>query len=233
MIRLDDRLRCALDMLRGIGSVADIGCDHGKLTAALLLEGGCQRVIAGDVSADCLQKTREIVDRYGLQDRALVRLGDGLTILSPGECQGAAILGMGGELMIELMESSPDVTAGMDRLVLQPMSGVNELRRWLYENRFHVIADKLATVGRRRYQVVCVQKRDKPDPWPEGFPEQCYLVGYRTFADRDERLAAYCRELLTQRNERLKQAAGTAGEARLSREAKQLIQILEEIKRWS
>ncbi len=233
MIRLDDRLRCALDMLRGVENVADIGCDHGKLTAALLLEGGCRRVIAGDVSPDCLDKARAMIDRCGLQGRAETRLGDGLGVLTPGECQGAAILGMGGELMIELLESSPDVAAGMDRLVLQPMSGVDELRRWLYENRYHVMADKLASVGSRRYQVVCVQKRDEPDPWPEGFPEGCYLVGYRMFADRDGRLAAYCEELLIKRNERLKQAAGTAGETRLSREAKQLVQILEEIKRWN
>ena len=32
MIRLDARLRCAFDMLRDARSVADIGCDHGKLT---------------------------------------------------------------------------------------------------------------------------------------------------------------------------------------------------------
>ena len=96
MIRLDDRLRCAYDMLRGANTVADIGCDHGKLTAALLLDGGCQRVIAGDISPDCLEKTRRMIERHALRDRAEVRLGSGLSILSPGECDAAAILGMGG-----------------------------------------------------------------------------------------------------------------------------------------
>ena len=105
MIRLDDRLRCAFDLLRGSAAVADIGSDHGKLTAALLLEGGCRRVIAGDISPDCLQKTSEIIERYGLQDKAETRLGSGLSILSPGECDAAAILGMGGELMVELLQS--------------------------------------------------------------------------------------------------------------------------------
>ena len=37
MIRLDPRLTCAFNMLQGFDSVADIGSDHGKLTAALLL----------------------------------------------------------------------------------------------------------------------------------------------------------------------------------------------------
>ena len=127
MIRLDDRLRCALDMLRGSAAVADIGSDHGKLTVALL-EGGCRRVIAGDISPDCLQKTSEIIARYGLQDQAETRLGSGLSILSPGECDAAAILGMGGELMVELLEDSKAVAEAMDKLVLQPMSGIEELR---------------------------------------------------------------------------------------------------------
>ena len=192
MIRLDARLRCAFDMLRGAKAVADIGCDHGKLTAALLLDGGCSRVIAGDISPDCLQKTRELIDRYDLQDRAEVRLGSGLAILSPGECDAAAILGMGGELIMELLEASPAVAARMDRLVLQPMSGIEELRQWLYENRYAVAADKLVMVGHRWYQLLSVHTASERDSWPEGFPRDCWLVGYRSFADRDGLLGPYC-----------------------------------------
>ena len=162
MIRLDARLRCAFDMLKGARSVADIGCDHGKLSAALLLDGGCQRVIAGDISPDCLNKTREIITRYGLQDRAEVRLGSGLTILTPGECDAAAILGMGGELMIELLEASPEVASSLNRLVLQPMSGIEELRQWLYESSYHVIEDRLVAIGHRWYQLLSVHKGDIP-----------------------------------------------------------------------
>lgn len=233
MIRLDERLQCAFGMLRDLPAVADIGCDHGKLTAALLLDGGCERVVAGDISPDCLAKTREIIRRYGLQDRAQVRLGSGLGVLAPGECQGAAILGMGGELMVELLASSPDVAAAMERLVLQPMSGVEELRQWLYENRYHVIEDKLVPLGKRWYQLLCVRKGQAPDPWPSGFPGGCWLAGYRTFADRDRLLIPYCREQLMKRQTRLKQAVGTAGEEKLAREAAQLQEILKETDRWN
>ena len=233
MIRLDARLRSAFEMLRGANTVADIGCDHGKLTAALLLDGGCGRVVAGDISSDCLQKTREIVARYGLQDRGSVRLGSGLTILTPGECDAAAILGMGGELMIELLETSPEVAASMDKLVLQPMSGIEELRQWLYENSFHMREDRLVNLGRRWYQLLSVRKADGPDPWPQGFPLDCWLVGYRSFADRDKLLGPYCEDQLKKRHLQLRQALGTAGEDRLSREAGQLEQIIKEIHRWN
>lgn len=233
MIRLDARLRCAFEMLQGANTVADIGCDHGKLTAALLLDGGCARVVAGDISPDCLQKTREIVARFGLQDKAEVRLGSGLTVLTPGECDAAAILGMGGELMIELLEASPKVTASMDKLVLQPMSGVEELRQWLYENSFHVQEDRLVNLGQRWYQLLSVCKAEESDPWPEEFPKGCWLVGYRSLADRDRLLGPYCEEQLRKRRDQLRQALGTAGEGRLTREAGQLEQIIKEIRQWN
>ena len=233
MIRLDDRLRCAFEMLRGSAAVADIGSDHGKLTAALLLEGGCRRVIAGDISPDCLQKTREIIERYGLQDKAETRLGSGLSILSPGECDATAILGMGGELMVEMLTDSKAVAEAMDKLVLQPMSGIEELRQWLYKNRWHVTADRLIPVGRRWYQLLSVQKAGGAGPWPEGFPVDCWLVGYRSYVNRESGLKPYCQEQLQKRRERWEKAAGTAGEEKLAREAGQLEQIMKEIERWN
>lgn len=233
MIRLDARLRCAFDMLKGARSVADIGCDHGKLSAAMLLDGGSDMVVAGDISPECLKKTRNIIERNGLQDRAEVRLGSGLTILTPGECDAAAILGMGGELMIELLEASPEVASSLNRLVLQPMSGIEELRQWLYESSYHVIEDRLVAIGHRWYQLLSVHKGDIPDPWPEGFPQDCWLLGYRSFADRDRLLRPYCEELLKKRRLQLRQAAGTAGEDRLFREAGQLEQIIKEIHQWN
>ena len=233
MIRLDGRLRCAFDLLQGARTVADIGCDHGKLTAALLLDGNCARVIAGDISPDCLDKTRRLIEHHGLQDRAEVRLGSGLSILAPGECDAAAILGMGGELMIELLRASPTVVERMERLVLQPMSGVEELRQWLHETGFHVSADRLVAVGNRWYQLISVRKAAQPDPWPKSFPEACWLMGYRSFADRDALLGQYCEYLLQKRRTQLRQAVGTAGEGKLLRETGQLEQIMEGIKQWN
>ena len=233
MIRLDERLRCAFDMLNGARRVADIGCDHGKLTAALLLDGDCERVIAGDISPDCLAKTAAIIEKYGLQDRAEVRLGSGLSILSPGECDAAALLGMGGELMVELLGSSSEVAKRLDKLVLQPMSGIEELRQWLYKHSYHILEDRLALVQNRWYQLISVQQAEGSDLWPAGFPHDCWLAGYRAFANRDKLLKPYCEEQLMKRRSQLRQAAGTAGERKLVREAEYLEQIIKETERWN
>ena len=233
MIRLDNRLKCAADMLEGMSSVADIGCDHGKLTASLLLEGRCTRVVAGDISPDCLEKTRRIIDRYSLQDRAEARMGSGLSILSPGECDSAAVLGMGGELIVDMLAASPSVAESMERIVLQPMSGIEPLRHWLYDNHYHVIFDKIVTVGKRWYQLICVKKESQQDQWPAGFPTDCYLVGYHSFLVQDPLLLPYCEGLMKKRLVLSRQAAGTHGEDKLAREAGQLEKIIKEIRKWN
>ena len=96
-----------------------------------------------------------------------------------------------------------------------------------------MLSDKLVPLGKRWYQVLCVRKAQRPDPWPEGFPSGCWLVVYRSFVDREPGLKPYCREQLEKRRERLKKAAGTAGEEKLAREAGQLEQILKEMEGWN
>ena len=88
-------------------------------------------------------------------------------------------------------------------------------------------------VGSRWYQVLSVKKAGEADPWPEGFPRDCYMVGYRTFRERNRLLAPYCRDQLQKRREQLSQAAGKAGEDRLAREVGQLEGIIREAEAWS
>ena len=102
-VHLTPRLRCALSMLNGSGIVADIGCDHGRLTAALLQQHACEQVIAADISEPSLEKAKQLLFHIGLNDRVSFRLGNGLDVLDRSENVDAiALLGMGGTLMVEL-----------------------------------------------------------------------------------------------------------------------------------
>ena len=82
-VQITPRLHAALDMLRGYNTAADIGCDHGRLTAALLQKQICRFVIASDISAPSLEKTRQLISRIGLSDRVSFRVGDGCNVLTP------------------------------------------------------------------------------------------------------------------------------------------------------
>ena len=62
-IRIDERLTAIATLIKG-GTVADVGCDHGKLGYYLVSTDRAERVIATDISAPSLQKAYELAP-YG------------------------------------------------------------------------------------------------------------------------------------------------------------------------
>lgn len=71
-----------------------------------------------------------------------LRLGDGLSVLSPGEADVIVIAGMGGDTIAGILAAAPWSRDG-PLLLLQPMSRVCELRRWLPEQGYAVRAETL------------------------------------------------------------------------------------------
>ena len=74
MIRLDSRLHSALLLAQPCGVCADIGADHGRLSAALLQSGRAKQVLVADVSAPSLNKAKILLGGLGLSDRATQKM---------------------------------------------------------------------------------------------------------------------------------------------------------------
>lgn len=225
-VHITPRLLAALEMLKGFDTVADVGCDHGRLTAALLQKQICRHVIATDVSAPSLEKARVLIGHIGLSDHVSFREGDGCSVLSPGECDAIAVLGMGGTLMMRILEACSVPLAGAKAIVLQPMRAQDDIRRYLYQNRFCIVCDRVVSDHGRLYQVFKAVPGIAPERIPPDFPEDFYDVGYRAFADRDELLPALCRQQLISHERMLHTAVGTEGEAIIRHKIRSLEQIL-------
>ena len=67
MIHLDSRLQAALLLAQPCGVCADIGADHGRLSAALLQSGRAKQVLVADVSAPSLNKAKILLGGLGLE----------------------------------------------------------------------------------------------------------------------------------------------------------------------
>lgn len=67
------------------------------------------------------------MERYGYADQVQLRLCDGLAAVQPGEVDTVTICGMGGKMMISILEAAPWTTDGVT-LILQPMKVPGELR---------------------------------------------------------------------------------------------------------
>lgn len=228
-VHLTPRLRAALSMLSGSHTVADIGCDHGRLSAALLQQNICESVIATDISEPSLSKAKQLLTYIGVSDRVSFRAGDGLDVLNPYECDAIAVLGMGGTLMTRMLDRCDIPINGAGCIVLQPMRAQADIRSYLYNNCYWIVDDRIVPERGRLYQIFRAEPNVTKQPIPEGFPHDFFDIGYRSFAQRDPYLAALCKFQHAQHQKQLKTAAGTEGESKLAFRIDALNRILNQL----
>lgn len=155
---LDARLAAAAELVRPGQPVADIGCDHGKLTAVLAASGRYPKVIGADLRPGPLAKAVQTLKNAGCEDRAELRLGDGLSVLSENEVGSIVLAGVSAQTSWEILEKAPWVfRVGGPRIVLIPATRHSELRRWLWEHGFELVADRPVQAAGRWYAVMAAE----------------------------------------------------------------------------
>ena len=151
-MELTPRLQAIADQIRQGSRLADIGTDHGYLPVWLLLSGQIEYAIAADLREGPLERARATAQRAGVTEQISFRLCNGLSAIGPDEVDTVAIAGMGGETICTILKEAPWTREGK-RLILQPMTGFPELRRWLQENGYTICQEYLAREGKRLYSI--------------------------------------------------------------------------------
>lgn len=157
-LRLDRRLRDLVDCIDG-SAVADVGCDHGKVSVAALVEGRANKVIACDVSQKSLKKAVDLARGLGVKNIEF-RAGDGLSVISDGEVDQVVIAGMGGREIMKILAHMPK---GIKKLVLSPQKNVIELRQFLSQNGFYISRDIIVEEGGKFYVIMTADVDSKKD----------------------------------------------------------------------
>lgn len=112
-------------------SVCDIGCDHGFVAIYLVQEHICPKVIAMDINRGPLSRAREHIESAGLSSYIETRLSDGMEKLNTGEVECIIAAGMGGRLIVKILEDYPEKRNSLHYLVLQPQSELSFVRNYL------------------------------------------------------------------------------------------------------
>lgn len=121
--------------------MCDVGTDHGYLPCYLVKNQIAERAVAADVNEKPLQTAARTIAQYGLQDKVKTVLSDGLAQIGEAEADDIVIAGMGGELIARICASCPWLKGENKRLILQPMTCVPFLRKFLYQNGFEILAE--------------------------------------------------------------------------------------------
>lgn len=155
-MKLSPRLQAIADYVHNGAVVADIGTDHGYIPVYLVSKGISSRVIATDINVGPLEKANSYINKESYVETIETRLGDGLKCLLPNEVDTVIIAGMGGILISEILESSKDITQTIKNFILQPMVASEDLRRYLFNNKYRILDEKLAKEGNKIYEVMLV-----------------------------------------------------------------------------
>ncbi len=152
-IRIDERLTAIASLIKG-GSVADIGCDHGKLGYYLVSTDRCEKVIATDISAPSLRKATELAYFEGVSHLMETRLGDGLSPIKSEEVDTVVIAGLGGDVMAEILKSARLDAKKFDSFVLSPNTHPEKVRRELIAQNHQIVTDNLTVCAGKYYTVI-------------------------------------------------------------------------------
>lgn len=134
MIQVSKRLEAVANLVTCPGTLADIGTDHAYVPIYLLQNEKIKRAIAMDVNKGPLQRAKEHIAKCNLQNEIETRLSDGVAALKAGEADSILIAGMGGELILRILQEGEEVFRSAKEIILQPQSDIHKVRNYL---RYH------------------------------------------------------------------------------------------------
>jgi len=157
---LSQRLEKLASYVEKTDILGDIGTDHGFIPIYLLENNVTNQIIASDLNQGPLDNAKEELSQRGLVQAVDLRLGGGLEPYTLGEINTALIAGMGGTLIRNILEEGREHLPYLKKLILQPMHGVVDLRRFLLNNGFRIVDEDLIYENNIYYEII-VAKRGK------------------------------------------------------------------------
>jgi len=136
----------------------DVGSDHAYLPIELVEKGHIDRAIAGEVVVGPYQSAVKNVESHGLAEKIQVRLANGLAAFEEADQVSViTIAGMGGRSIATILEEGLDKLANVERLILQPNNREDELRYWLQEHGFQIIAESILEEAGKFYEIIVAE----------------------------------------------------------------------------
>ena len=136
----------------------DVGSDHAYLPIELVERGQIKSAIAGEVVEGPYQSAVKNVESHNLKERIQVRLANGLAAFEEADQVSViTIAGMGGRLIATILEEGLDKLASVERLILQPNNREDDLRIWLQEHGFQIVAESILEEASKFYEILVVE----------------------------------------------------------------------------
>ncbi|MBO5530289.1 MAG: SAM-dependent methyltransferase [Bacilli bacterium] len=141
-MKISDRLKELSTFVDENDKLIDIGCDHALLDIYLCDEYKNLKVIASDVHEGALKSAEKNIEKFKMNDRIDLRLGDGLTIVNADEIDSILIAGMGFNTIKRILSNDTKMT-NVKKIVIQSNTDVVKLRKFVIRLGFKITRELL------------------------------------------------------------------------------------------
>lgn len=153
--RLSKRLEEVAAFVAEGARLADVGSDHAYLPLFLVESGRISYAVAGEVVQGPYQSALANVNEAGQEEKIKVRLANGLAAIETEDrIDTITIAGMGGRLIADILQEGMEKLSSVQRLILQPNNREDELRLWLSQNGFQIVAETILTENQKFYEII-------------------------------------------------------------------------------
>jgi tRNA (adenine22-N1)-methyltransferase len=152
-MKISERLAVIAGMVR-YRSLADVGTDHAFLPIYLHKTGVIDKSAATDMNAGPLRRAEENIRLHGLGGVIETRLGSGLSVIKSHEFEVLVIAGVGGALIINILNGHLETAGSFKQILLQPQRNVGDVKAFLAGNGFAAVSETVITEKKREYTVL-------------------------------------------------------------------------------
>ncbi|WP_341299790.1 tRNA (adenine(22)-N(1))-methyltransferase TrmK [Lysinibacillus sp. FSL H8-0500] len=157
--KLSKRLEAVAKFIPSGATIADIGSDHAYLPCYLVHKGIALYAVAGEVVKGPYESAVKQVQKEGLAEKITVRLADGLAAIEPTDhVDTVTIAGMGGPLIVAILEKHPEKLQGVTRLILQPNIHAKVIREWALAHNWAILEEEILEEDDKIYEIVVLQR---------------------------------------------------------------------------
>lgn len=146
-------LKCA-EMISHGTKVVDVGTDHAYLPIYLCLNKKISHAIASDLREGPLKNAKSNIKSFNLENMIETRISDGLKNIEETEIDEVIIAGMGGNIIVNILEECTWKNKIGKRFILQPMKYESNLRKYLSKNGYEIEKESAVMCMGKIYTVI-------------------------------------------------------------------------------
>src|SRR5699024_2728226 len=145
--------------------LAAIGSDHAYLPCFVCFNNPSIQSIAGAVQKGPYQHAKKNVNKHARSTQIDVSLAHSLQIITAkANIDTTVIAGMGGQLMIDILQSAKEKLPTIDTIITQPNTNLQLVRQYLNVVGYHLTKEHIMKENGIIYEIL-VAKQSAADPY--------------------------------------------------------------------